>query len=157
MINDPEVIERTSLAPRYYNISEGDDIHNKYLLASEQYPYNGRNTCAGADAQLKAITAQIADMEVQLTRNVSLGSNGHPMRVIIDGYTQMKQEIQQQYYNMYCDSYKEKQENQEFLDSQISQLKQAQSLVKKDSTGTYIVYGIIGAIVIVAGVILLKK
>lgn len=81
------------------------------------------------------------------------GEQGHYLTVLND----LRQQLLIAQAQLLCDKTITKLENEEFLDTQLSQIKQAQSLVTKPSSGSkYLVFGLIGVAAVITVVIVLK-
>lgn len=81
------------------------------------------------------------------------GEQGHYLTILND----LRQQLLIAQAQLLCDKAITKQENQDFLDTQLDQIKAAQSLVTKPSSGSkYLVYGLIGVAAVITIVIVLK-
>lgn len=110
--------------------------------------------CLVLKEMIPAIDAEIQSIYSRRAAGAfGTGEQGHYLTVLND----LRTHLLMQQAQLTCEKAIAKQENEEFLDTQLDQIKSAQSLVTKPSTGSkYLVYGLIGVAAIITVVIVLK-
>lgn len=129
-----------------------------YKEASERHslPAKGAD-CYGLESLMKNVSADIRAYEEKKTRDSSAGNQRIQNRYI-DGYTRYLNELQYLYNNMQCERAEAELEEQKFFEQQQQQLESVKQLTQQTSnTSKYIIWGMLGLIVIVAGIIVIKK
>lgn len=148
------------------NRSSGDKWEDRsdlfFFDAAVRYfkKFNYKKSYTAEDCLIVKEMVPAIDQEIQSVYSrraagaFGTGEQGHYLTVLND----LRQQLLIAQAQLLCDKAISKLENEEFLDTQLSQIKQAQSLVTKpSSTSKYLVYGLIGAAAVITVVIVLKS
>lgn len=148
---------------QYYNLWGIWESPDEGALRQEEYEnavkkYAIPKTCANLDSTIKSLDNEIKSAEQERANQTAIGGSGRPQNRKIDGYTKRRDELVAMANEWLCEENKAKLENQEFLDSTLQQLEAAKSLTEKgDKTTTYIIWGMLGLVVVVSGLLIFKK
>lgn len=125
-----------------------------YNAAVLKWPL-GKGDCKTLEDSIASITNEIDRlMQVKVTD----GGKGTVQSRIIDGYDRRRSELKAYYQKANCVKMAAEEETQSFYDQQLKQLDAVKGLTKATSGATkYIVIGMLGLIVVVAGVVIVKK
>lgn len=147
------------------NRSSGDKWEDRsdlfFFDAAVRYfkKFNYKKTYAAEDCLILKEMIPAIDAEIQSVYSrraagaFGTGEQGHYLTILND----MRQKILVAEAELLCDKTITKLENDEFLDTQLDQIKAAQSLVTKPSSGSkYLVYGLIGVAAVITVVIVIK-
>lgn len=121
--------------------------------------FNYRYTYTQADCQMLKEMIPAVDSEIQsvyakrASGTFGEGEEGESVQILSD----LKQHFTTWMAQLSCDQYLTNAENQDVLNTQFQQIKQAQSLTKTNNTTTYVVYGMIAAVLLVTGILLVRK
>lgn len=129
-----------------------------YQEAVQKYPLDiYKYTCNDLDIVRKNLQLEI---DAYIAKKAQDGSSGNEriQNRYIDGYQRRLNEIESMYNTNNCAEIKKQQEREQFLREQQQQLEQVQKLATTTSkTSKYIIWGMLGLIVVVSGVIIIKK
>lgn len=129
------------------------DTAVKYFKRFEYRNIYTQGDCEMLKEMGPAIDAEITSIfQRRAAGAFGTGEQGHFLTVLND----LKQKIATAMAQLTCDQYLTNQQNQDVLNTQFQQIKQAQTLTKTDKTTTYIVYGMIASVLVVTGILLMK-
>lgn len=149
-------------AQNYLNLFDGPDEglerEKRYLEAKNQFPVDAKiSDCYHLQAVMKNVKAVI-DAAYQSKTLKDTKGNQRVQNRTIDGYTRYMNEVAALYNNKQCEKMQSDLESKEFFDTQYENLERVKGLGDAASNTTkYIVFGMIGAVVLVAGIIIFKK
>jgi hypothetical protein len=130
------------------------DAAVKYFKKFEyRYAYN-QSDCEMLKEMGPAIDAEHTNVLAERAAGAfGTGEEGHYLRILGD----LQQKVNTAQAELTCDQYLTDQQNNQILNTQFQQIQQAQTLTKPDNKTTYLVYGMIGAVLLVTGILLMKK
>ena len=137
--------------------SNTNDIQLAYEQALAKYP--DPNTCAVLMGYIDAIGTDIASMTQQQTQAASAGGSGRPQSKTEQGWTQRQAELQSLSGQWQCAAFAQQQATNTQLQEGQQQLAYAKNLFSAtgNNTTTYVVFGMLGLVVIVSGILIFSK
>lgn len=140
------------------NVDEQAEREKAYQEARLTWPVNQKTvTCEKLSLVDRAVQLAI-DGLIQRKANDSSAGNIRIMNRYIDGYTKWLNEVKVMYQGMQCEKKIADQESKEFFDTQYTNLEKVQQLSEDTGSGTkYLIFGMLGLVVIVSGIIIFKK
>lgn len=158
-----EAYDITAPSQRYLNLFGGgvDETAERvktYNEAKNRWPANTKiSTCDSLETIIQAIQLSI-DAEIQSKANDDSAANARIRNRYIDGYTQWMNEVKVMYTDKKCEQQKADQESKQFFDTQYENLQRVQGLSKSaGNTTKYLIFGMLGLVVLVSGIIIFKK
>lgn len=139
-------------------VDEQAEREKAYQEAKLTYPVDQKFvTCENISIIERAVQLAI-DGFVSRKANDSSAGNIRVMNRYIDGYTKWLNEVKVMYQGMQCEKKIADQEAKEFFDTQYTNLEKVQQLSEDTGSGTkYLIFGMLGLVVLVSGVIIFKK
>ncbi len=137
---------------------ENAEREARYRTALAKYPADTKSDCLTLGAIVQNIEADISRTQEDRVSNVAAGGSGRIQDRELYGLGKRQQEVLSLYNNAQCTKKFEDAEAQAFQDAQLTQLEKVTTLTKNESkASSYILYGMIGLVVIVAGVLIYKS
>jgi hypothetical protein len=139
-------------------VDEDAERQRFYNEAKNKFPIDAKiSTCESLLATAKNVQLVI-DGALQTKASSDTKANQRVQNRIIDGYTWWLNDVKAMYNTKQCDDVIMKEDQEEYLDSQYSQLERVKGLSAKTSNTTkYLIIGMLVVVVGVAGVILYKE
>lgn len=162
MVFESNIDERITGHPAsqgYFNLfgkqDEGGLREMEYQQALAKYPTP--KTCDTLAATIDGIKNEIKSAEQRKVATIATGGSGRVEARFIDGYTRRKDELVNLYNQWLCAKYEKEQQHQQYL----SDFTEGLSTVKKitstdDKTGMYVVFAMLGVVVIGSAYLMLK-
>lgn len=154
--------ERAVASQKHLNLFDGPDENAErqriYNEAKNKWPIDEElSSCDHLIATSKAIKAAI-DAAYQ-TKSIDDGKgNQRVQNRIIDAYTWRKNDVDGMYNSKNCDEVIKDQESKEFFDTQYQNLEKVKGLTEETGNTTkYLIFGMLGLVVVVSGIIIFKK
>lgn len=121
---------------------------------SQRYPINSKTSCDTLRSYLSGIQAEID----KVTNDRALGVTDAVGARWIGVAGDYKVQIFNAYEGRQCEKIETEQDKQEALDANLALLDKAGNVAQKTSKApTYIIWGLLGVVVVVSGVIIIKK
>ncbi len=128
-----------------------------YAGVKAKYPVSSEMSCEQIGAIAKNVQNEVDAIVYSNTQSVSKSTHS-ANATAIDSYNNYLNDVKAVYNNKNCDDVIAEQQKQTDLNTELDQLKKVSSLGKSTSKmTTYVVLGMLGLIVLVTGVVLLKK
>jgi len=127
-----------------------------YQEAKRKYPFDvAKADCESLGILIDNVGLDIRQME---ERRASGDSGGDYAERYIDGFTRYKVELEQKKNALQCEARLAEEKEQKFYDTQIEQLQKVKSLSSTaGKTSTIVIFGMIGLVVLVSGIVIYKK
>ncbi len=141
-----------------FGLFEGSEtVANPYDDIKSAYPFSSKMSCQQIGAIIKSVQNEVDAVVYNNTLDISKGTrHGNDDR--ISHYNSYLNEVKSAYNNKNCDELIAEELKQTDLNTEFDQLKKVSALGKSTSKmTTYVVLGMLGLIVLVTGVVLLKK
>lgn len=148
------MVEQSEKFNIFGQVDEDKERQAAYNQAVIKWPV-GKGDCATLENSIANITSEIDRL---MQSKVTNGGAGRVQSRTIDGYSRRQSELQTYYQNAACVKSAKAAETQQFYDEQINQLNAVKGITTKTSSATkYIVIGMLSLVVVVAGVLIIKK
>lgn len=149
--------DRTVPSQKFLNFDEGAERQRIYNDVKAKYPLTGKLTCDNILAMSKSIQNDIDAFYEKKTLDDSSG-NQRVQNRHIDMYTSYKTEIDKVFLYNNCEEKMSDAESKEFFDTQYDNLERVKGLSEDaGDTTKYLIFGMLGVVVIVAGIIIFKN
>lgn len=137
---------------------ENAERQRTYNEAKQKWPVDQKGTsCETLQAIIDNIQLSI-NSAMQTKAIANKAGTTRVQNRIIDGYTWWQNDVKSIYNLKQCEKIQAEQEQKEFFDTQYENLEKVQGLSQAaGSTTKYVVLGMLGLTVVVAGIILFKK
>jgi hypothetical protein len=149
--------------PEYLNLSfrkadAGEESEKAYQQAKTNYPYPKPGTCENIKKVIDQVQLEVEAAQKARVSSMAGKGSGRPEQYRINGYSKWKTELDQSYISYNCVKLQEQKEQEEVFGTFTEQLDKAKTDTEKsDKLTTYIVFGMLGMVVLVSGILLLKK
>lgn len=157
----PKYSGKDSDKSEYLNFSltradAGDESEKQYQEAKTRFPKPP--TCEKLKNVIDQVALEILAAQKQRATSMSGKGSGRPELYRINGYSRWKTELEQNFANLNCTKLLEQKEQQEVFGTFASQLETAKAGTEKsDQMTTYIVFGMLGVVLLASGLLILRK
>jgi hypothetical protein len=157
--------ERTVSSQKYLNLlglfegpDESEERQKIYNQAVAKWPINEKITsCEQLQAMIDDIQNAI-NSAMQSKVNDDRNANQRVQNRYIDAYTWRQNDVKAMYGKKQCAQMLEDQEQKEFFDNQYENLERVKGLSDKaGNTTKYLVFGMLGVVVVISSIIIFKK
>lgn len=138
----------------FSNVDETAEREKAYQEVVAAYPLDPKMDCLTLQAKMKDLDLQIAIV----TEQRAAGATDRVGLRYILGYQRRKADFAAVYNQKQCETQIETAKSEVFLEQQYTQLEKVQNLAKETgSAATYVIWGMIGLVVLVSGIFIVKK
>lgn len=135
-------------------VDEAAERAKTYQEAVRKYPL-GKGDCTTVQNILTSLTSDIDNL---IKKKATEGGAGRIENRQIDGYSKRRTEMEKKLADLGCAATQKAAQTQADYDMQLNLLEQTKGLTAKaGSTTKYIIWGMLGLIVVVAGLVIIRK
>lgn len=139
-------------------VDENAEREKRYQEALAKYPASSKMGCDQLESMIVNIKNEISLKEEEKVNNMASGGSGRVQDRELYGWNKRRTELEAMYSNLKCAEIKEEAASQKFNETQISQLAKVKELSDTSGNATkYIIWGLLGVVVVVATVIIIRK
>lgn len=136
----------------------GTEEENNYKAAKTKFPYPNPGTCENLKKVIDQLALDIQAEQKKRATSMSAKGSGRPELYHINGYSKWKTELEQSFIKLNCAKQLEQKEQQEVFGTFTTQLGAAKADTEEsDKMTTYVVFGMLGVVVLVSGLLILKR
>lgn len=149
--------------PQYLNLSftradPEEETEKSYQEAKTRFPIPHPGTCENYKKVIDQVQLEVIAAEKARVTSMAAKGSGRPELYRINGYTQWRTELEQKFAAYNCQKALEQKEQAEVFGTFSSQLEAAkEGTEKSDKLTTYIVFGMLGLVVLVSGILIFRK
>lgn len=156
------MVSQTVRPQQYLNlfgkVDENAEREKRYQTALLEYPASTKTGCDQLEALVSNINLKLNEITERRASTVAAGGSGRIEDRELYGYGKRKTELESMYNNLQCAQIKNEAEQKKFYETQVEQLEKVTELGKDTGNATkYIVWGMLGIVVVIATIIIIKK